>query len=82
MPPSATATNDCDAQRWSSPNARIAAFCPAASPSKVNTTRAGARSASSRMIRRSSLMWSTPNDVPQVATAPSMPARWQAITSV
>jgi DNA primase len=60
----------------------IAAACPALSPSKVKTTLAGAWSASSRMIRRNSLMWSTPNDVPQVATAPSMPARWHAITSV
>ena len=82
MPDFATATNDCDAHRWSSPNARIAAFCPAASPSKVKTTLDGARSASSRMIRRSILMWSTPNDVPHVAIAVSTPDRWQAITSV
>ena len=82
MPCSATATKDCDAQRWSSPKARMAAFCPAASPSKVKMTRAGARSASSRMIRRSTLMWSMPKAVPHVATAPSMPARWQAMTSV
>ena len=82
MPSGATATNDWDAQRWSSPNACIAAFWPAASPSKVKTTRAGARSASSRMIRRRILMCSTPKAVPQVATAPSTPARWAAMTSV
>ncbi len=60
----------------------MAAFCPAASPSKVKITRAGARSASSRMIRRSTLMWSAPKAVPHVATAVSTPARWQAMTSV
>ena len=82
MPDRATATKDCDAQRWSSPNARMAAFCPASSPSKVKITLDGARSASSRMIRRSSLMWSTPKAVPQVAIAVSTPDRWQAMTSV
>ena len=81
-PEASTATNDWDAQRWSSPKARIAAFWPAASPSKVNTTLAGAVSLSSRMIRRSVLMCSTPKAVPQVATAVSMPARWHAMTSV
>ena len=40
MPSGATATNDCAAQRWSSPKAFIAAFWPAASPSKVKMTRA------------------------------------------
>ena len=70
------------AQRWSSPNALIAAFCPAASPSKVKMTLAGAASASSRMIRRSILMCSMPKAVPQVATAASTPDRWAAMTSV
>ena len=60
----------------------MAAFCPAASPSKVKITFEGARSASSRMIRRSTLMWSRPNAVPQVAMAVSTPERWQAMTSV
>jgi hypothetical protein len=32
--------------------------------------------------RRIILMWSTPKDVPQVATAVVTPERWQAITSV
>ena len=82
MPVGSTATKDCDDHFWSSANARIAAFCPAASPSKVKMTSAGARSASSRMMRRSILMWSAPKAVPHVATAVSTPARWQAMTSV
>ena len=82
LPPGATATNDCDIQRWSSLNAFIAAACPAWSPSKVKITRAGSRSASSRMIRRSTLMWSIPKAVPHDAPAVSTPARWQAMTSV
>ena len=36
MPSGATATKDWAAQRWSSPKAFIAAFWPAASPSKVS----------------------------------------------
>ena len=37
---------------------------------------------SSPITRRITLMWSMPNEVPQVATAVVMPARWHAITSV
>ena len=71
----------CATKRCSSPKALSAAFCPAASPSKVNTTspRISSWSMSSRRI---SPMWSEPNAVPQVATAVGMPARWQAMTSV
>ena len=36
----------------------------------------------SPITRRTILMWSTPNEVPQVATAVVTPARWQAMTSV
>ena len=39
-------------------------------------------SVSSRMMRRRILMCSMPKAVPQVATAPSTPARWAAMTSV
>ncbi len=38
MPPSATATNVWALNAWSSPKARIAAFCPAESPSNVKIT--------------------------------------------
>ncbi len=82
LPDFSTATNDCEVHFSSSAKARIAAFCPAASPSKVKITLAGARPASSRMSRRSVLMWSAPKAVPHVATAVSTPARWQAMTSV
>ncbi|OUD85697.1 hypothetical protein BC477_14920 [Clavibacter michiganensis subsp. michiganensis] len=58
----------------------MAAFCPAASGSKVKTT--SPRPLSSPSTRRRTLMWSTPNEVPHVATAVVTPARWQAITSV
>ncbi len=67
--------------RWSSSNARSAAFCPASSPSKAKTI-SPANSSESSSSRRSTPMWSGPNAVPQVATAVGTPARWQAITSV
>ena len=34
------------------------------------------------MTRRSTVMWSVPKAVPQVAIAVVTPARWQAMTSV
>ena len=68
-------------KRWSSSNARSAAFCPAASPSKVKMI-SPAKLSLSISSRRSTPMWSTPNAVPQVATAVGTPASWQAITSV
>ena len=79
-PSGATATYVCAAKRFSSPNARSAAFWPAASGSKVNTTSPDAES--SPMTRRSTEMWSEPNAVPQLAIAVVMPARWHAMTSV
>ncbi len=93
---SATATNACVENAASSPNAWIAAFWPAASPSKVNTTRElndwpstfnGPTSCtppreSSAIRRRTILACSAPNAVPHVAIAVSMPARCIAITSV
>ena len=54
---------------------------PAASPSKVKITSPRNSSWSCRK-RRSTRAWSSPNAVPQVATAVGTPARWQAITSV
>src|ERR1019366_2742490 len=65
----------------SRPNARSAARCPAASPSKVKIT-SPADPSVSMISLRSTLMWSSPNEVPQVATAVGTLARWQAITSV
>ena len=65
----------------SMPNARCAARWPAASPSKVKIT-SPMNESESMIRRRSTLMWSSPNEVPQVATAVGTPARWQAITSV
>src|SRR5204862_359262 len=50
------------------PNARCAARWPAASPSKVKIT-SPVKKSESMMRRRSTLMWSSPNDVPQLATA-------------
>ena len=92
MPPGSTATNVCAWKRWSSPNARTAAFCPAASPSNVKITSppSDAPDASCRpppavvspSRRRTTLAWSPPNAVPQVATAESTPDRCAAMTSV
>ena len=76
-----TAMKVCPTNRWSSSNARSAAFCPAASPSKVKMI-SPVKLSLSISSRRSTPMWSTPNAVPQVATAVGTPARWQAITSV
>ena len=76
-----TAMNVWATNRWSSSNARSAAFCPAASPSNVKMISPVVASVSSSS-RRSTPMWSPPNEVPQVATAVGTPARWQAITSV
>ena len=76
-----TAMKVCATNRWSSSNARSAAFCPAASPSKVKMI-SPANASVSISSRRSTPMWSAPNAVPQVATAVGTPARWQAITSV
>ena len=81
MPLGSTATKVCAVKRWSSPNARCAAFCPAASPSKVKTT-SPVKTPSSMSRRRSTLMCSLPNDVPQVATAVVTPDRCAAMTSV
>jgi len=81
MPLGSTATNVWAVNLWSSENARWAAFWPAASPSKVNTT-SPVKTPSSMSRRRSTLMWSAPNDVPHVATAVSTPDRWAAMTSV
>ena len=81
MPLGSTATNVWATNFWSSANARRAAFWPAASPSKVKTT-SPRNSFWSMSSRRRTLMCSSPNAVPQVATAVSTPARWQAITSV
>ena len=67
-PVGSTATNVRATNRWSSVNARSAAFCPAASPSKVKTTSPRMKS-SSMSSRRSTLMCSAPKDVPQVAIA-------------
>ena len=67
--------------RWSPSNARSAAFCPAASPSKVKMTSPPNASSSIR-YRRSMLAWSAPNAVPQVATAVVTPAKCAAMTSV
>ena len=63
------------------PNARCAARWPAASPSNVKIT-SPMNESESMISRRRTLMWSSPNEVPQVATAVGTPARWQAITSV
>ncbi len=79
IPPGVIAIEVSAANFWSSSNARSAAFCPAASPSKVKITSAVALSISSR---RRILMCSPPKAVPQVAMAVVTPARWQAITSV
>ncbi len=79
IPPGAMVIEVSAANFWSSSKARSAAFCPAASPSKVKITSAVALSISSR---RRILMWSPPKEVPQVAMAVVTPARWQAITSV
>ena len=76
-----TATKVWATNFWSSSNALSAAFCPAASPSKVKTT-SPRNSFWSISSRRRILMCSSPNAVPHVATAVSTPARWQAITSV
>jgi hypothetical protein len=80
-PSSSIATKVCTTKRWSNCIAFLAALRPAWSPSNVKTTspRLSSWSCSSR---RSSFTWSSPNAVPQVATAVSTPARWQAITSV
>ena len=80
MPLGSTATKVWALKRWSSSNARSAAFCPAASPSNVKITSPPVPSSESS--RRAILMWSVPKAVPQVATAVVIPARWQAITSV
>ena len=81
MPLGSTATKVWAAKRWSSAKARCAAFWPAASPSNVNTT-SPVKTPSSMRSRRSTLMWSAPKAVPQVATAVSTPARCAAMTSV
>ena len=81
MPFGSTATKVWVTNFWSSWKARSAAFWPAASPSKVKIT-SPRNSSWSISSRRSTLMWSSPKAVPQVATAVSTPARWQAITSV
>ena len=80
-PSGCTATNVCVTKFLSSVKARTAALRPAASPSKVKTTspRSSLRSISRR---RSTRTWSSPNEVPQVATAVPTPDRWHAITSV
>ncbi len=81
MPPgvSASAIQVRAANFWSSSKARSAAFCPAASPSKVKTTSDWALSISTR---RRIFTCSPPKAVPQVAMAVVTPARWQAMTSV
>ena len=76
-----TAMNVRPTKRWSSSKARSAAFWPAASPSKVKMI-SPANASVSISSRRSTPMWSAPNEVPQVATAVFTSARWQAITSV
>ena len=62
------------AKDWSAEaKAFIAAFWPAASPSKVKIT--SPRKASSSISKRRMMrMWSAPNAVPQVATAVVIPA--------
>ena len=80
MPFSATATKVCATKRWSSWKAAMAAFWPAASPSKVKMI--SPPEPSSVIMRRTILMWPGPNAVPQVATAVVMPARYAAMTSV
>ena len=80
-PVGSTATYVWDTKFWSPSKARSAAFCPAASPSKVKITSPRNSSWSIRK-RRSTRAWSSPKAVPQVATAVGTPARWQAITSV
>lgn len=92
MPPSATATNVCALNAWSSPNARIAAFWPAESPSNVKTTSPPTDSPDASWMplpappapisRRTIRAWSEPNAVPQVATAVPTPDRCIAMTSV
>ena len=80
-PSGCTATNVWVTNRSSIENARSAARCPAASPSKVKMT-SPRNWLSSISSRRRIVMCPSPNDVPLVATAVVMPARWQAITSV
>ncbi len=55
-------------------NALMAALRPAASPSKVKMTSPSDPSVS-MISRRRTFTWSSPNDVPQVATAVGTPDR-------
>ena len=93
MPEPSTATKVWATNRWSSSKARRAAFCPAASPSKVKMTsppsplpsvfrRSPAEGFESPITRRTIFTCSSPKAVPQVATAVPTPARCAAITSV
>ncbi len=83
VPSGETAIEVRAANFWSSSNARSAAFCPAASPSKVKTTSpALCELELSISSRRRILTCSPPKAVPQVAMAVVTPARWHAMTSV
>jgi hypothetical protein len=59
----------------------IAARWPASSPSNVKMTSPW-KAWSSSIRRRMTRAWSSPNAVPQVATAVVTPASWHAMTSV
>ncbi|OIQ68686.1 hypothetical protein GALL_497190 [mine drainage metagenome] len=92
MPCGSTATKVWAENAWSSPNARIAAFCPAASPSNRKMisppTEAPEESCTPAPVpevptsRRTIRAWSGPNAVPHVATAVGTPERCAAMTSV
>ena len=80
LPDGSTATNVRATNCWSEAKARMAAFCPAESPSKVKMISPVALT--SPMSRRAVRAWSSPKAVPQVATAVVTPARCAAMTSV